>query len=141
MAANPPQQAAKAAPASGKRPTGVTVIVIIGFILSILILLGGIFLFAVSGVAESMGMVFGQSGLGLASTVAGVIAIVIGIVGLLSFYWLLRMKKLGLILVMLISIYQIIDGIIGLAQANVNLLIILWIIILVYLYTKRALFK
>ncbi len=119
-----------------ERPTGVTVICVLGFILSILLLLGGI---AALGVGAVAGGTLGST-VGALFGVLGVIVLIIGVVGLVAFWLLLKMKKIGWILVTVIGILSIITNLISVINAGAVVGIVLWLIIILYLYKKRALF-
>ena len=120
------------------RPTGVTIIAILGIIVSLLALIGGLLIVAAGGLTEGLMMqTTGIAGLGGFIMVMGAIAIILALVGFFAFYWLLKMKKAGFNLVIVIGIISII-----LAIPTINIIsIVLWLIIIIYLYTKRSLFS
>ncbi len=142
------------------RPTGVTVICVLVFILSILETIGGVAYFGfraiagvASGAADFLGVVIylccpgpgllGGADLYIFVTAAvGAIYLVAGLVGLVASYLLLKMKRTGWILVTIIGIISIIVNLLSITSgATINLSFILWIIVLIYLYTKRSLFS
>ena len=158
---SPPAQAKQKAPSKkpsvSLRPTGVTIICILGFLLSILALLTGI---VSIGLAEILGgaefqMIFGSMVASAISeeidlfTIIGVISIIMGIVGLVAFYLLLKMKRTGWIIVTVLGVIQIAVSLIpslmsfsieGLLNLNTILPIAIWVIIIGYLFAKRNLF-
>lgn len=69
----------------------------------------------------------------------GYIFIVIALIDFVALYLLLKMKKTGWILVTLMEIITIILGVMVLSMTNI-LGIVLAIVIVIYLFTKRKIF-
>lgn len=120
-----------------ERPTGVTIICILGWIGAILSIIGGAALaflgpFLAAFVQEVPALVSGALLMGL-----GVVTLILGIVLLVAFYWLWQMKKTGWTIVMVLEIISLITGLVSLSWFQ----IIIALIIVLYLYTKRDLFK
>ena len=116
-----------------RRPTGVTIICILGYVGSVLALVAGILSIFFSAIVVTA---FPLPGLDSLFAILGALSLLLGIVGLVAFSLLLKMKKIGWIIV---TIEGIISIIIGALTFNV-LGIALWIIILVYLWRKKDLF-
>lgn len=159
--AQPAQKAANQQPPSGQqagpphRPTGVTVICVLGFVLAILMILSGILSLGLSGL---LGLVFDEAiipidlgnqtmmedlgTLGSILRLMGLFYIVIGIVDLVGFYLLLNMKRIGWIIIIIMRVLSIITGIINLLGFSVTsvLAIVISAVIVVYLLIKRELF-
>lgn len=160
---SPPAQAKQKAPSKKpltrpSRPTGVTIICILGFLFSILALLTGIVSIGFAGFIESIGpplmleseiisMIFGE--IGSLFNILGLITIIMGVVGLVTFYLLLKMKRTGWIIVTFLGVIQIAVSLIpsmisfsieGLLNLNTILPIAIWVVIIAYLFTKRNLF-
>ncbi len=81
--------------------------------------------------------------------VLGFIPLIVGVVGLVAFYLLLKMKKIGLIIVTTLGVITIAQSILpslmsfsieGLLNLNTILIIVLWAVIIGYLLTKKKLF-
>ncbi len=121
-----------------------TIVAILGIILSILTILGGVVflglggLVAVAGAGATMdaALIAGLSGMVM---VFGVAFLVIGIISLIGFIMLLKMKKIGWILVTIFGIISIIMSLISNPIGNI-ISIVITAIIIIYLYTKRQLF-
>lgn len=132
------------------RPTGVTILSVFGIAWSVLSIPAGIAAFilpkyletysAEQGMQISFGSLAGYEILGATS-------IIMGIASLFAFYLLLKMKKAGWSLVMMLSIASIIIGIIFAMIYGILFLInsifsvFISIIIMIYLWTKKDLFK
>lgn len=117
---------------ASKRPTGVSIICILGFIGAILQIIGGITMAAFSDMVASAIAWDPSSMMAL-----GVITLIIGIITFIGVYWLWKMLKKGWTIVMVLEILGLIIGI-----ATMNIIsIVIALIILIYLWMKRALFK
>lgn len=129
-------------------------ICILGFLAAILLLIAGVFsvflggLFADFDLAgfdltlENQTILSGFEGfeaLGPILSFMGYIFIIIALIDFVALYLLLKMKKTGWILVTLMEIITIILGVLVLSMTNI-LGIVLAIIIVIYLFTKRKLF-
>ena len=135
------------------RPTGVTVICILGFLSSVLMLVTGILALGLAGIMGGMGISVGGlsgassllGGLGSLLTIISLIPLVTGAIGLVAFYLLLKMKRIGWIIVTVLGIISIVLSVIqavlvGFDIFSIALGVGLWAIILGYLWTKRKLF-
>ncbi len=140
---------------AGKRPAGMTIICVLGFLLSVLLIITGIIALSFSGLVSGMDMIaVGNARMsvpgglfGSLFVMLGLVSLIIGIVGLIAFYLLLKMKKTGLIIVLVIGIITIFQSIINIIQfplisiINSNIwVLVVWIIIVAYLLMKRRLF-
>jgi hypothetical protein len=118
-----------------KRPLGVTVICILGWILAALSILGGIaalFLGGLLNILSSMPTI--------TSAIVGflgVITLILGIVLILAFYWLWQMKKMGWTLVTVLMIIELVLSLVSLSILG----IVLSLVILLYLWMKKDLFR
>lgn len=159
---SPPAQAKQKAPSKkpsvSLRPTGVMVICILGFLLSVLALLTGIVSIGLAGIlggldipltvdGETASITFGE--VVSLFTILGLITLIMGVVGLVGFYLSLKMKKTGWIIVTVLGVIQIAVILIptmltfsieGLLNLNTILPIAIWVVIIAYLFTKRNLF-
>lgn len=127
-------------PINTTRPIGVTVICVLGFLVSILMLIAGFALAGLSGILESLGLeAMGTSGTGIVFIAISVIFIIIGVACLVAFYLLLKMRKIGMIAVVILGIISIISSIIQFSTNQV-VSIVIWLIIIFYLLVKRELF-
>jgi uncharacterized membrane protein HdeD (DUF308 family) len=70
----------------------------------------------------------------------GILATAVGIVDMIAFYLLLKMKRSGWIIVTAMGIISIALNLISFTAAGI-ISIALWVVILVYLFTKRRLFS
>ena len=119
-----------------ERPLGVTIICVLGFLGAILSILGGAVLLGLGGAAiTAIGTEAAAIG-GLAGILGGVILIV-GIVSLIVLYWLWNMKKIGWTIYMILEIIGIVLNLVSLSIIG----LIIPIIIVAYLWTKKDLFK
>lgn len=126
-----------------KRPTGVTIISILGFLLSLMMLITGVAAIGFSSFFGSAAeQTIGVSGFGSVFIVLGIIMLIVGIVGIIAFYLLWKMKKSGMMLVMIVGVLSIISSVLQMKTISASGLvgIILWIIILVYLFKKKDMF-
>jgi len=130
------------------RPTGVTIICVLVFLISILMLITGVFSmffseimkgFSFSGTIGNTAILATFNEAGLLFSLLGFMMIIFGVVGLIAFYLLLKMKKMGSIIVTIVGIVSIIQSLISFNINNV-LGIVLWVIIIAYLWTKRNIF-
>ncbi|MEE9323015.1 MAG: hypothetical protein V3U72_00570 [Candidatus Aenigmarchaeota archaeon] len=152
----PPQSKPSTHSTSPSRPTGITIICVLGFLVSILGLVSGILLLGLGGLIGGMGLTIGGEtasigleGFGSLFMVLGFIPLIVGVVGLVAFYLLLKMKKIGLIIVTTLGVITIAQSILpslmsfsieGLLNLNTILIIVLWAVIIGYLLTKKKLF-
>lgn len=123
--------------AVANRPLGVTIICILGWIGSLLSILGGL---ALLGIGALLGEVMGGGVGTLLATLGpliGVLVLVLGIVNFIVLYWLWQMKKQGWTWTMVL---EVISLILSLAQMNIIGMIIPGIVV-VYLWMKKDLFK
>ncbi len=132
----------KEAKIAGTRPAGVTIICALGFVLSILLIIAGVFSIAFASYA---GEFFGPEMANASPAIfmaIGAVSVIIGLIGIFAFYLLMKMKKAGWLIVTIVGIIAIISGIISITGGNYTSIvsIILWIIIIGYLWTKRTLF-
>ena len=127
-----------------RRPTGVTVVSILGIIISLLTIVGGAGLLGLGGLAASAGVEVGMSaalmaGLSGMAMILGAAFLVIGIIELVAYVMLLKMKRVGWILVVLFGIITIVMGLVTNPMGNI-ISIVITVIIIAYLFTKRQLF-
>lgn len=111
------------------RPLGVTIICILGIIAALLAIAGGAGALMLGGLL-GIDLVMGLS----------LVSLVVAIITLISLIWLWQMKKMGWTLVMILEIISLIIMIAGFSLMNTASIVIA-LIIVVYLYTKRTLFK
>lgn len=147
-----PQQAQRAQPGyPPQRPTGVLIISILGILVSVFAILGSLAMIGFGGFLASGGgdffnftgsfdgMPLGIEDAGTLLIILGVIPLALGIFGLIGYILLLKMKKIGWYLVTAIGIITIIMGVLTFTIMTI-VTIVIWIIILAYLVTKRQLF-
>ncbi len=128
----PAQPSAKpSATVGSSRPMGVTIICILVLLGAIFSIIGGATSVMLSGMMAVL-----MPGLGVLTVGIGAVTIIIGIIYLLCFWWLWKMLKKGYKFTMIISVISLILSVIGMNIIGV----VLSIIILAYLYMKRALF-
>ena len=110
------------------RPMGVTIISILGMIVSFLTLISSLALMLISAVLFS----------GILMLVV-LVSVISGMVGLVGFYLLFKMKKTGWIIIFAIGIISVAGS---LMMFNIfNMFdIIFWVLVLAYLWTKKDLF-
>lgn len=144
QAPSPQPQTPSAPQAKPSRPTGVTIICVLGFLGAILVLFSGILLAGLGGLMggltsgdETVSMDLG--GLGSLLGLFGYVFIIIGIVDFVGFYLLLKMKRIGWIIITVMGIIFIAMNVINFSVNNI-LGIVLWVIIIGYLFMKRKLF-
>lgn len=139
-----------------KRPISLTLICIFGFVISLLNLLGALFSFfmyrmgmgILGNIETSLGQLssgelgFLNYGAGSFSFLIyiGLIMLIFGVIGLISFYLLFKIKKSGWILTTILCISGIIKGIISFKITNL-ITIFIWVIILIYLWKNRNIFN
>jgi len=148
------QQAPSKRPATSKssRPTGVTVICVLGFLGALVLLLSGILLTGIGGIIGNIGLpgmlgnetasiTLGGFGslLGPLLDLMGFVLIALAVIYFAGFYLMLKMEKTGFVLVIVLGLVQIIGGAMSFSM-NSATMIVLWIIIIGYLLTKRKLF-
>jgi len=139
----------------GKRPTIVTVICILGFLMSVLFVLTGILTLFVSSLFAPFGTGTLTSGEGVSSDVSDLsgfgsllilfsaVPLIVGIIGFGTFYLLLKMNKIGWILVLILGIISIALGLLQIAMGVFQFNIIslaFWGLIVAYMLLKRNLF-
>ncbi|MBI4176043.1 MAG: hypothetical protein HY518_02485 [Candidatus Aenigmarchaeota archaeon] len=132
----------------GLRPLGVTLISILGLLGSIATLLGSIALLGIGTLAG--GVIGGPVGVlaGVFAMVMGIISLVVGIIGFIGYLLFFKMKKLGWIFVVIVSILGIVITAIQIALTPLGgyipifeILFILWpILVLIYCFKRKALF-
>jgi hypothetical protein len=123
-----------------ERPTGVTVICILGFLGAILEIVGGLGMVALGGLFGGMsvpsmgaipGFLAGMFG------IFGAILLILGIASFVVIFWLWKMKKIGWTLTMILEIIGIL-----LSLVSFNIIgIVIPVIIVIYLWLKKDLFK
>ena len=130
------------------RPTGITVICVLGFLFSIFMLIMGIILLGFAPMLGNIEISTEFVNQSFSATLGGftplfyafgLITLIISIVAFIAFYLLWKMKKTGLIIVIIVGIISIIQSLISFNTNNI-IGIVLWIIIIGYLWTKRNLF-
>jgi hypothetical protein len=135
----PPPKPAPSKPPT--RPTGITVICILGFLGAGFSIFSGIIVISLSTLFSTfVGTVGGETAAaGELFTLGSLIAlslIIIGVIEFVAFFLLLGMKRTGFILVVIMEIITI-----ALAATSINILTIaIAAVILVYLLMKRNLF-
>ncbi len=118
------------------RPLGLTIICILGFIGAIIGILSGIAIFGVGAIFGSLaGGTYGGL-FGAISWIIGIVTLVIGVVSLYAFYGLWNMKKWAWTLTMILEVISIIFGL-----TSFNPVIIISVIIVIYLWMKKDIFK
>ncbi len=141
---SPPAQAKQKAPskkpARPKRPRGVTILAVLGIILSVISLASGVLVLTAGGVLSFLGgtdtalTLLGF--LGSFTMIIGIINLAVGLFGFIAYFLLFKMKRSGLIMVILIAITSL-----GPSVMNFDIIsILLTGLILVYLIANRNLF-
>ena len=115
-----------------------TVICVLGIIVAILGIVGGVALIGLGGLFASAGGAFGL--LGAFGTAIGAAVLIISLISLLGFAWLWGMKRKGWTLVMVMEVISLAISIASFSGSNLASIVI-GLIIIIYLYTKRDLFK
>ena len=123
-----------------ERPTGVTIISLLGFLGGIISVLAGIAFLIAGGIAGAFGGFAGI--LGVLGAAAGLVFFILGIIQLVVAYGLWKMKKWGLYIQMLLLIIGILMNIVtAMGNPAFGIVgIVISAVILYYLYTKRDLF-
>ena len=85
------------------------------------------------GSAMNLGILTGNA------MIVGVIFLVLGIVDLIAYIMLFKMKRIGWLLVTVLGVISILMGIATDVMSNV-ITIVITALIIIYLYTKRQLF-
>lgn len=119
-----------------ERPLGLTAICILGFLGAILGILGGIALF---GLGKLFGGIIGGAFGGVLGTISSIISVmilIISIISLYTFYGLWKMKKWAWTWTMIAEIISIFLGLFSL-----NPTILIPVIIVIYLWIKKDIFK
>jgi hypothetical protein len=132
----------KTIPPLQKRPVGITIVCALGLVLSVLLIIVGIFAFAL---ADYAGALVAEE-MAVAATmlfrILGAVSFALGVVGFVAFYLLFKMKRTGWIIVTVVGFLAIISGILSLAGGNLISVVsvIIWILIVGYLWTQRKVF-
>lgn len=123
-----------------QRPTGVSVICILGFLGAIIEIVGGLGMVALGGLTGGIaipemaavpGFLAGMLG------IFGAILVVLGIASFVVIFWLWQMKKIGWTLTMILEIIGIL-----LSLVSFNIIgLVIPVIIVIYLWLKKDLFK
>ena len=131
-----------------QRPTGVTLICVLGFIQALMMIGSGLYVFYFGSVlsgagagAGSIGMAFGI--LGMIFSAMALIPVFIGLLLLVAFYWLWNMKRSGWTIVVILQILALLFSLAGTAMMDPASIINLVLsgAILYYLFTNKKLFK
>jgi len=147
--AKPKPQVEKEGPT---RPKIVTIICVLGFVGSVILLIAGVLL---TGIADMIGDT-GIPGFSLNETASlalggftpmlgplldflGMVLIIIALINFIAFYLLFKMNKIGWIIVIILGILQITGSAMSLSLNSVPV-IVLGILIIAYLFMKRKLF-
>jgi hypothetical protein len=117
-----------------KRPLGVTVICVLGFLGALFWIAGGAM--AVMGGA-ALGVIGAAPALGLVASATGIVTAIIGVILLLAFFWTWNLMKKGWTLVMIMEIIGLILSLISMNIVG----IVLALVIAGYLYMNKSLFK
>lgn len=125
-----------------KRPAGVTVICIFGFVSAILELLLGVMFIAFAPYLSSfVGPEFGSAaGLEAAFIAIGVSLVIFSIIGMLAFYFLWKMRSAGFILLNVYGIMSVLSTILFFNLLFAAAEIIVWAVVLGYIWKKKNLF-
>ena len=100
-AETPAEKPVAAKPAtSTSRPTGVTIVSIVGIIIALLGILAGVALIGIGGMVATGTSIF--TAIGGGAMVAGAIVLILAIISMIGYIMLFKMKKLGLIIVIVI---------------------------------------
>lgn len=131
---------------NSERPRGILIISIIGILLSLLSIASAISLVAMSSFSQTGLQMSGMAtaAIGGSLMVAALFGIVLGIIGLLGYFLLYKMKRTGFIIVVIFGIISIIQGIFQIMNLNfgINLIsLLISILILLYVISKRNLFS
>ena len=120
---------------TAERPLGVTIISVLGYIGAILMALAGIAMMAFGGLAGSLGAL----GLLLGSTgiIAGVVLIAMGIITFVVSTGLWNLKKWAWTVTMILEGLSVLGSLMSVNIAG----LIIPVIIVYYLYTKKEIFK
>lgn len=122
-----------------ERPLGLTIICILGFIMALLYIVGSAYMLLMGGAMMAYFGVMGSlaAGMGGLLMAISILALLLSIAFLISLVWLWQMKRIGWAIAMVLNIILIIIGL-----ANFNVFgVILALIIVIYLYVKRGLFR
>ena len=119
-----------------EKPLGVTIICVLGFLGGIIAILGGAALLALPGLAEIAGTAVPAMFEGIATIMGGII-LIIGIATLIVLYWLWNMKKIGWTIYMILQVISIVINLVSMQLAS----LVIPVIIVAYLWTKKDLFK
>ncbi|MBU0530561.1 MAG: hypothetical protein ABIH52_02050 [Candidatus Aenigmatarchaeota archaeon] len=145
----PPQELPARTP--GERPIGVTVISILGFLISLLAIIGAAFILFIGSMFSGLDptlvddvLVISFGDVGTYIMVLGMIPLVVGIIGLIAFFLLLKMKRSGWFLVVTLGIISIITTVVSSVLVSFEttgiITLVVWIIIIAYLFMKRKIF-
>ena len=122
------------------RPAGVSLICILGLVGALLSILGGLGAIIGASLIETTGPLFSLAEYGLTSVslaLIGVGTMIIGIVLLVSMIWLWNMRKIGWTAVMILEGLSLVIALVTLDLISM----IIPAIIIIYLWTKKKLFK
>lgn len=122
-----------------ERPLGLTIICILGFIMALLYIVGSAYMLLMGGAMMAYFGVMGSlaAGMGGLLMAISILALLLSIAFLISLVWLWQMKRIGWAIAMVLNIILLIIGL-----ANFNVFgVILALIIVIYLYVKRGLFR
>lgn len=120
-----------------KRPLGVTIICILGWIGAIVAILAGLALLGIAAVGGTlMSTVLGGmlAGYGI---VLGALFVVLGIADAAVLYWLWKMKKQGWTWTMILEIFSLIMSLIQMSIVG----IVIPAVIVIYLWMNKKMFK
>jgi len=143
----PPQEK----PARPKRPTGITIICILGLVYAVFSILFAIVAVIFVGMFAGLDLVFGnqtvidspllipaQQIVFLVNLMV-YLSIVISIIYIVGFYLLLKMKRIGWIIITIMGMIAIVLDVLSFSITNIlNIAVVA--VIIIYLFTKRKLF-
>ena len=131
-----------------KRPTGVTLICILGFIEALVTIGSGLYAFFVGSVLSGIGAAEGAMGaifgiLGMVFSLVSLVPAVIGFLLLVAFYWLWNMKKSGWVIVVILQVLMLLFSLMGAVAMNPSSILSLALsaVIIYYLFKNKKLFK
>ncbi len=131
-----------------KRPTGVTLICILGFVEALVTIGSGLYAFLLGSILSGIGAAGGAVGavfgvMGMLFSFMSLIPVVIGFLLLVAFYWLWKMKRSGWTIVMILEVIMLLFSLAGIATMNIYsiLNLVLSVVILYYLFRNKKLFK
>ena len=121
-----------------KDTTGITIISVIGILLSLLGIIGGLIVVGVGSFGVGLMAMMGYGQIVSKLMIAlGVVSLIVSVAGLVGFIFLSQMKKIGWQIVMAVSIFNIIT-----AMAMFSIFsVLVWGVIAYYVYPKKDQFK